>query len=1031
MKAMRQPRLTSLLLAAAVAAMLPATTAQALTVSNIRTAQRANDGAIIVTYDLSATNACEVAVTFKAGGTSLAARTLSGDVGPGVAAGTDKSIVWDAPSDLPMTVVADAVATVTAYGSPIPEEGVQLWENGPYWAECNVGAEHSWDFGLFFWWGDTTGYTYDGRRWVAGDGSGNDYYYIYWSCPTYGKDNAALRSGGWTDSDDVLLPAHDAARALLGGAWRMPSQDEIQGLADNCAWTRISTNGVNGFLVEGRGDFAAAAIFLPAAGFGIADDLLGAGSDGYYWSSVPDGDGTNDAKNLYFSQGNQLSPGSHWTTAGSRRNAFTVRPVLSPAVNDSSSSVAFSFRTFNVGVVDGIGGWYAAGATATITALHKKGWAFDFWSGSAEDLALLSDTNASPATFTMPERDVSFTANYRALPYVSNVTVTQRPGDGRVVVTYDLAAENDCAVDVSFSAGGTELPARTLAGDAGTGVAAGTGRQIVWNAPVDLPGVVVSGITAAVTAMDSRDPLLDGVRLWEGGPRFALMNVGAANALDYGLYFWWGDTTGYRLEGNAWVASDGTAAGFSFGNATTPTYGKDNAALREEGWTDEDNVLLPAHDAARVHWGGPWRMPTDSELQAMIDRCTCVRATTNGVDGCLVTGKGDFAGASIFLPSAGSAYETHTSGHTYIAEYWSSVPSAGNPNSSRVFRLNTIRNTIDMGDRGRSYGIVVRAVRGDAPAGATEPYTPSFIRSFGAGADGGPFDLDTRPYSFELTVTGGTGGGVYGQGAAVPVSATGSRPGYSVLWTATAGSLADAGAPSTVFTMPACDAEVSAAWSANEYVVAFHSNPWDGAVVVTNLPADAVEGWLAQPFRYDAARELNANVFEIAGFTFLGWADSPAGTVLYSDQQTVSNLTTEAGAQVRLYAVWLASGLPDGIVDDGRTLPTDWLYGYGLLAGVTDETALRDRWHSNGANGQPLWKNYVAGVAPTASESNFLARIEIVGGGPVISWEPDLGPLREYTVKGKTNLSDSVWIPTNSLPDISGLRFFRVWVELK
>ncbi len=268
MKAMRQPRLASLLLAAAVAAMLPAATAQALTVSNIRTAQRANDGAIIVTYDLSATNACEVAVTFKAGGTPLAARTLSGDVGPGVAAGTDKSIIWDAPSDLPMTVVADAVATVTAYGSPIPEEGVQLWENGPYWAECNVGAEHSWDFGLFFWWGDTTGYRREGNAWVAGDGSGNDYSYIYWSCPTYGKDNAALREEGWTDEDNVLLPAHDAARVHWGGPWRMPTDSELRVMFDRCICVRATTNGVDGCLVTGKGDFAGASIFLPAAGRG-------------------------------------------------------------------------------------------------------------------------------------------------------------------------------------------------------------------------------------------------------------------------------------------------------------------------------------------------------------------------------------------------------------------------------------------------------------------------------------------------------------------------------------------------------------------------------------------------------------------------------------------------------------------------------------------------------------------------------------------------------------------------------------------
>ncbi len=36
--------------------------------------------------------------------------------------------------------------------------GVQLWVNGPYWAECNVGAITPEEYGYYFWWGDTVGY---------------------------------------------------------------------------------------------------------------------------------------------------------------------------------------------------------------------------------------------------------------------------------------------------------------------------------------------------------------------------------------------------------------------------------------------------------------------------------------------------------------------------------------------------------------------------------------------------------------------------------------------------------------------------------------------------------------------------------------------------------------------------------------------------------------------------------------------------------------------------------------------------------
>ena len=30
--------------------------------------------------------------------------------------------------------------------------GVQLWENGPYWATTNIGAERPEDYGYYFWW---------------------------------------------------------------------------------------------------------------------------------------------------------------------------------------------------------------------------------------------------------------------------------------------------------------------------------------------------------------------------------------------------------------------------------------------------------------------------------------------------------------------------------------------------------------------------------------------------------------------------------------------------------------------------------------------------------------------------------------------------------------------------------------------------------------------------------------------------------------------------------------------------------------
>ena len=214
------------------------------------------------------------------------------------------------------------------------EGGVQLWENGPYWAECNVGATKPEEYGYYFWWGDTVGYTRNGGTW-------EDYGYYYsgvtWvsstgvqmgsspftdsSCPTYGKDNAALLSAGYIDSTGNLVAAHDAATAHLGAPWRMPTDAEFSALINNCTTTWITTNGVSGKLVTGKGDYANRSIFLPAAGYGFDSYLFCPGSYGFYWSSTPHSGTSDCAWYLYFYSG------SFYQSDGYRSNGRSVRPV--------------------------------------------------------------------------------------------------------------------------------------------------------------------------------------------------------------------------------------------------------------------------------------------------------------------------------------------------------------------------------------------------------------------------------------------------------------------------------------------------------------------------------------------------------------------------------------------------------------------------------------------------------------------------------------------------------------------------------
>ena len=248
---------------------------------------------IVVTFngaesDVAKAN-CTFAATDSATKTSLAIAHVTpqgNDTGSGTT--WTRRFIWDTNADLGEVKIEDVelVADVEDDGS----DGVQLWEGGPYWATCNVGASKPEEYGLYFWWGDTVGH--------AGDWNFDEDH-----CPTEWRTIAELRSLGYIDSTGNLAPAHDAARAHLGAPWRMPTDAEFDDLINKCDSFWATRNGVNGRLVTGRGVYASKSIFLPAAGYGYSSGFDFVGSCGHYWSSTPYSADSDRAWGLNFYSG--------------------------------------------------------------------------------------------------------------------------------------------------------------------------------------------------------------------------------------------------------------------------------------------------------------------------------------------------------------------------------------------------------------------------------------------------------------------------------------------------------------------------------------------------------------------------------------------------------------------------------------------------------------------------------------------------------------------------------------------------------
>ena len=174
------------------------------------------------------------------------------------------------------------------------------------------------------------------------------------------------------------------------------------------------------------------------------------------------------------------------------------------------------------------------------------------------------------------------------------------------------------------------------------------------------------------------------------GTLWASCNLGATAPEAAGNYYAWGELT-----------------------PRSGDYGTANATLQQKYLSLTELEL--EDDAAYYLMGGDWRVPTQVQLQELLDECTWTRSTQNGVSGFTVTGTN---GNSIFIPAAGRIPSGTTLALTDHAFLWSSTKPQNKASALFLHIPITLSSTVMEGSLGQGFSI--RPVRSIVPVTSIE-----------------------------------------------------------------------------------------------------------------------------------------------------------------------------------------------------------------------------------------------------------------------------------------------------------------------
>lgn len=240
-------------------------------------------------------------------------------------------------------------------------------------------------------------------------------------------------------------------------------------------------------------------------------------------------------------------------------------------------------------------------------------------------------------------------------------------------------------------------------------------KTAIQNKGVSVPSSTkIDGYPSLISQIQAFDPYNGHAYVEIGGLKWATMNIGANSVTDYGLYFQWGDTTGY-LSGQC--GSSGTTyakpfawADYKFsGGRTSPGA----TGMTKYNTSDGKMALDLSDDAARAAWGGQWRMPTTEEYVALGNAVTSAWTANyqgSGVAGLVCTDKTD-SSKVLFFPACGFCYDGSVDSVGTYGAYWSS--SRNSRSAQGGYYVNFENDYVYwQRDYYRYYGFSVRGVVG-------------------------------------------------------------------------------------------------------------------------------------------------------------------------------------------------------------------------------------------------------------------------------------------------------------------------------